>query len=205
VLVKICGLSRPDEVRAVCDAGADAIGFVFAASVRQISFDLAASLLPSVASGVQRVAVFRRPEEAAVVRVAELGFDLLQADAEWRGDCHGLPLLPAFGDGLDLRERLASYPELAIGPGLVGTVLVDGPLGGGRGVPADPERVRGAAALRSVVLAGGLRPETVGEAIRVVRPVGVDVSSGVEASPGRKDLAAIAAFVAAARGAMEER
>jgi phosphoribosylanthranilate isomerase len=82
---------------------------------------------------------------------------------------------------------------------LGGAVLVDGPLGGGRGVAADTNRVAAVAQLRPVVLAGGLTPDTVGPSIARVRPFGVDVSSGVEQAPGVKDPARIHAFLQAVR------
>lgn len=179
--VKICGLTHPADVEAAIAAGADLLGFVLCASPRQV-FDPAPLL--EAAAGVETVAVFRTWSGQDVSR-----FDRVQA---FRFE--GTPpaaMLPAYRDA----------------PGLVppdGEWLLDSASGGGSGQRVPTERARELARHGRAWLAGGLTPDNVAQAVRTIRPVGVDVSSGVEAYPGRKDPAAIIAFVNAARAAAAE-
>jgi phosphoribosylanthranilate isomerase len=188
--IKICGLRTVSDVETAVDAGASAIGFVFARSPRQISLEEAVPLLCAVPPSVLKVAVFRRPDAGLLAAVLAAGVDVIQADADWESGGLMVPFLPALSDGPDLAARVAATP---------GVCLVDGPRGGGAGVLPDLTRVASVAATRRVVLAGGLTPENVSDAIARVRPWGVDVSSGVEASRGRKDPERIRAFIDAAR------
>ena len=196
IRVKICGLTHPEDVRAAVDAGADAVGLVFARSARQVDPVQAEELL-AAAHGVLKVAVFRTLEPRHLAALRGLPIDLLQAERVQATP--PLPLLPALSDGPLLLDRALA----AATPTPLGEVLVDGPQGGGRGVPADRGRAAAVARLVPTVLAGGLTPETVGAAIAAVRPIAVDVSSGVCAGPRRKDPARIHAFVAAVRAAEE--
>lgn len=201
--VKICGLTTPSMVDDAVRAGADAIGLVLARSPRRVDVDTAARLLRQVPAEVQAWAVFRAPTVEELDAIASLPFTGVQADATWSGE--GLPegfaFLPAFKDGEDLVDRVAVAGRDGVARGLVGAVLVDGPRGGGLGETAQWDRCAKAAKLGPMVLAGGLDPSNVGDAIARVAPWGVDVSSGVEAAPGRKDPQQVAAFVAAARSA----
>lgn len=204
VRVKLCGVRDEAALRAIAPTRPDAVGFVLAASPRQVTVDTLDRLLGWIPDGVQRWAVFRTPDAATVRALAGLPLTGVQGDAAWDGD--GLPegfaFLPVFRDGDDLVERVRAH-GLDGTPrpvrGLVGAFLVDGPTGGGMGVRADVDRAAVAARLGPMVLAGGLRPDDVAAAIAAVRPYGVDVSSGIESAPGVKDAAAAAAFVAAAR------
>ncbi|MBW1878005.1 MAG: phosphoribosylanthranilate isomerase [Deltaproteobacteria bacterium] len=202
--IKICGLSTPETVEAAVRAGATAVGLVFApGSPRHIEVGLATTLLDAVPPGVQRIAVFRHPTPAQVDAIRHLPLDGLQADAEWGGA--GVPrgwyFLPAYRNIPGLVARLAEVAWSADGEGLEGAFLLDGPRGGGAGVVGDPQRAARAARMGRMVLAGGLTPVNVADAIRAVRPFGVDVSSGVEVASGIKDPALIEAFVSAAREA----
>lgn len=190
MFVKICGLTTPEAVDQAVLAGADAVGFVLATSPRQVDLPTLRRLAERVPTDVIKVAVFR---EAPLALLPELVgvVDVIQADAPLPPLPEGLRGLPALADGPDLARRAADAGEW---------LLVDGPRGGGRGEPANWARVAVVAVGRRLVLAGGLRPENVAEAVSRVRPWGVDVSSGVERSPGDKDPARVAAFVAAARG-----
>lgn len=203
MFVKICGLRRPVDLEAAVEAGADAIGLVFADSPRRVTAAEAADLMARVPPGIEVVAVFREPEPDRLRAALDLGIGWIQADASWRAPA-GVRWLPAFADGADLAERAGHHPT-GPGQGLSAAILVDGPVGGGRGVPPDLDRVAALAATRPVILAGGLRPDTVAAAIARVRPFGVDVSSGVESEPGVKDPARVRAFVAAARAAVAGR
>jgi phosphoribosylanthranilate isomerase len=200
VRVKICGVTTHDAVAAAVAAGADAIGFVFADSPRRVSPGAAAALARGLPPDVVRVAVFHHPTTALVEEVlAQFSPDWFQAEAEDASIFTAWPrirFLPVFHDGPDLAERIAAHSDF--GPGHRRHVLVEG-AASGRGMRADWERVGALAAGARLVLSGGLDPDNVGEAIRRVRPWGVDVSSGVESARGVKDPLRIAAFVAAAR------
>jgi phosphoribosylanthranilate isomerase len=204
--VKLCGLPDLRALRLAAEARPDAIGLVFAPSVRQVRPEDAAALLAIVPEGVERWAVFRTPDLATLRAIAHLPLTGVQADATWDGA--GLPtgwaFLPVFPDGPDLLDRVRAAgfdgaPRVA--SSLAHAFLVDGPTGGGRGQPADWARAAQAAQLGPLVLAGGLTPDNVAAAVAAVRPWAVDVSSGTESAPGVKDGARLRAFAAAARGA----
>lgn len=203
MFVKVCGLTTEQMVRDAVASEADAIGLVLAESSRQVSVELAEKLLALVPEDVQTWAVFREPDASVLREIASLPFTGVQAYSTWDGA--GLPesmaWLPAFIDGPSLLDDLreGGFDGDGWSEGLVGAFLVDGPKGGGQGLRADERRCAKAAWLGPMVLAGGLDPENVREAIKAVQPYGVDVSSGVEAAPGRKDPALVAAFIAAAR------
>lgn len=198
IWVKICGLTHAAAVKAAIDAGADAVGFVFVASPRRMLPGDAARLMADIPPGILRVAVMRHPLQSQwdeVIRIVRP--DWLQTEAE---DFERLELpdnveaLPVYRDVPEMdREALAAE----------GRVLFEAPASG-TGEAPDWDRAAELAKLTQLVLAGGLTPENVGEAIRRVRPWGVDVSSGVEAVRGTKDPARIAAFIAAVREAERE-
>jgi phosphoribosylanthranilate isomerase len=199
VFVKICGLSTPRAVSEAIHAGADAIGFVFAESPRQVTPKRAAQLCRDVSPAIIRVAVMRNPTPDEWRRVAdEFAPDWLQTEADdfVRLDIpEGISRLPVFRDTPMLDMTAFSREEL---------VLFEA-AESGQGVQADWQRaadlVAGMGADRQLVLAGGLTPGNVGAAIATVRPWGVDVSSGVESRRGLKDPERIAAFMAAVREA----
>lgn len=199
IFVKICGLSTPRAVNEAIQAGADAIGFVFAESPRQVTPKRAAQLCRDVSPAIIRVAVMRHPTQDQWQRVAdEFAPDWLQTEA---GDFAGLDVyegvshLPVFRDTPELDMTAFNSEEL----------LLFEAAESGQGIQANWPRaahlVAGMAAGRQLVLAGGLTPENVGAAIATVRPYGVDVSSGVESRRGVKDPGRIAAFMTAVREA----
>jgi phosphoribosylanthranilate isomerase len=185
VLIKICGLRDPAAVDAAVAAGADALGFNLVPGVRRrIAPELARSL-GQRAQGRLRVGVFRGQGAAEVVALAEAaGVDAVQV---YERDV-----------ALALRGRYRVFLAWdGRGPAPLDAahwVLCD-PGGGGAGTPWDWSRVRGL----PVVLSGGLRPDNVAAALAAARPLGVDVSSGVE-TDGVKDPAKIGAFCAQVRG-----
>jgi phosphoribosylanthranilate isomerase len=199
IFVKICGLSTPRAVSEAIHAGADAIGFVFAESPRQVTPKRAAQLCRDVSPAIIRVAVMRNPTPDEWQRVAdEFAPDWLQTEADDFARLEipeGISRLPVFRDTPTLDLTAFSREEL---------VLFEA-AESGQGVQADwrraAELVVGMGADRQLVLAGGLTPENVGAAIATVRPWGVDVSSGVESRRGVKDPERIAAFMAAVREA----
>jgi len=206
VIIKICGLSTEEATRAAIDAGANAVGFVLAPSLRQVSLDRACELLALVPRHVESVAVFAHAERHEIEACCRAGFDLVQAELgspldDLPGETTALPVLR---DGQDLEQRLADLPSPRLtDASLRGAFVLDGPSGGGQGIPVDVERARLAARSRPMVLAGGLHPENVAARIREVTPLAVDTSSGVEAERGRKDPERIHAFVRAAREAFD--
>jgi phosphoribosylanthranilate isomerase len=194
MFVKICGLTTPEGVAAAVKAGADAAGFVFSASPREVTPAQARKLAAALPATLRRVAVFRHPPPGWISRVLEeFPADWVQSDAaDLPGvDLGGAEALPVFRSGAPLPELL---PEL---------LLFEGPQSG-TGNVADWDAAARLARRTRVVLAGGLHPGNIAGALAAVRPWGVDVSSGVESSPGIKDPALVAAFVAAARRADEE-
>ncbi len=193
MFVKICGVTTASAIAAAAEAGADAVGFVFARSPRRISPQNARALAADLPADLLKVAVFRHPEAELVAEVIDvLEPDYVQTDA---GDFAGFDLppgcraLPVYRDG--------GVPAVDETPP---RLLFEGAVSGA-GKTADWDDARQLAARTELILAGGLTPDNVGAAIRAVRPWGVDVSSGVEHAPGQKDPARIAAFVARAREA----
>ena len=189
--IKICGL-RPAAAIEVA-AGANAVGFVFHdASPRNLPLAAARELQQAVPAGVERVAVFLHPSQALVDAVlAAIEPDWLQTDA---GDLPGLRLpdglrvLPVLRDGA---VDAATLP---------GRILFESARSGS-GERADWGAASLLAGATQLVLAGGLHPANVAEAVRAVRPFGVDVSSGVERERGVKDARLIREFIRAAREA----
>jgi phosphoribosylanthranilate isomerase len=204
VRVKICGVTTPEAVAAVVEAGADALGFVLAASPRQLTIDAAGRLCGLVPPFVSRVVVLRHPGAAAVRDlIAALRPDLVQAEPGPGIDAAraaGVGVIQVLHDAPGIEDRL-SDDRLPGGPGVL---LLEAAGRGGRGVAPDWDRAAVIARRAPLVLAGGLTPENVGAAIRTVRPYAVDVSSGVESAPGRKDPERIARFLAAVRRAGDE-
>lgn len=191
VVVKVCGLTHADDVAAAVAAGADALGFVFAKSPRRVSPEHAAEISRGVPSDVLRVAVMLHPADAEWRAVAEtFRPDVLQTDA---GD---------FGS-LEVPAEVMRWPvfrqseAVSDGPG-AGTYVYEGARSGA-GTTVDWDVAARLARKGQMILAGGLGPHNVAEAIRQVRPYGVDASSSLERAPGRKDKDKVAAFVNAAK------
>jgi len=190
LFVKICGITDVDAGMAAAVAGADAIGFVFADSPRQVTPRQAVAISGERPPGLLRVAVFRRPALAEIDAVLEqFTPDAVQADASSLDGVTGFATLPVYRDG---------GVEMPDGR----RFLYEGPVSGA-GQVVDLSRAAAMARLGEMILAGGLRPDNVGRVIATVRPHGVDVSSGVESAPGEKDPSLIRSFVAAARAAEE--
>jgi phosphoribosylanthranilate isomerase len=191
--IKICGLRTLEAIDAAVGAGANAVGFVFHdASPRNISLDVARVLHRDVPAGIERVAVFLHPSQALLDSVlAAIGPDWVQTDAS---DLEGLSL-PTGQRVLPVLRSGAAHA----GP-LPPRCLFES-SSSGAGERADWTAAARVARASQLVLAGGLDPSNVGDAVRAVRPFGVDVSSGVESSRGVKDAARIREFIRAAREA----
>ena len=195
--VKICGLTTRDAVEAAVAAGADAVGFVFAPSKRQVTAALGTQLAQGVPRRILRVAVMLHPTQSELDDVwSEFRPDVLQTDV---GDLQtlrvpmGLGVMPVVrgGGGVGLKPDL--QPKHS-------RLLFEGPVSG-VGSTSDWRAAAQLARTTQLVLAGGLNATNIADAIAAVRPFGVDVSSGVEASPGIKDPARIHEFVQRARAA----
>ena len=191
MFVKICGLTDAAAIAAAVDAGADAVGFVFAASPRQVTLNRARELAEQVPAEVKRVAVMRHPPQTLVDAVLEtLEPDWLQTDAEDLDDLlvpSDCEVLPVYRDG-SLPPADPRPPRL----------LFEGAQSGS-GQTADWKQAAKLATGTQLILAGGLRVGNVAAAVAHVRPWGIDVSSGVEQLRGRKDPAKIREFIALVR------
>lgn len=206
--IKICGLTRPEDAAVAVSSGADALGVVLAPSKRQVTLEQAAAVFADVPLLVARVGVFVDADADFVGEaVVRLGLTAVQFHGEEAPEtCAAapVPVIKAFrvGPQFDPAEVEAYRGSVAA---LLLDTLVTGGAAGGTGVSFDwydvADRLPGWA---PVLLAGGLRPANVAEAVRALRPYAVDVSSGVEVSPGIKDHRAIEAFVAAVRVADQE-
>jgi phosphoribosylanthranilate isomerase len=195
--VKICGITRPEDAAWAAACGADAIGLVFyPQSPRAVDTGRAREVAAALPPFVTVVALFVDPEPAFVRRVlAEVPVDLLQFHGDEPPEACAAPGRPyikavAMRDGVDLHAVARRY---ASARGLLVDSFREG-VRGGTGVTFDWSRIPPDLG-KPVILAGGLGPENVVEAVRRVRPYAVDVSGGVEASRGVKDPARVAAFI----------
>lgn len=209
LFTKICGLTDATAVSAAVDHGADMLGFIFfPPSPRNLAAEQAEALLQNVPSGIDRVGVFVDPDNDFLDKIlARARLDLLQLHGDETPErCRaisvffGLPIIKAikvaskadlkkakdYEDGVDWLMFDAQAPK-------------DAKLPGGNGVAFDWSLMQGADFKRPWLLSGGLTPDNLPQAIRQSGAKAVDVSSGVESAPGRKDPKKIAAFLAAAK------
>lgn len=199
--IKICGITRAEDADVAVALGVHALGFVlWPNSPRHVSVARAAEIVRTLPPLVASVGVFVDPTRDELARALdEGGFSALQVHghtAAWEG-VRGLAprMIRAVRLG-DAAGTIEPPVEAAT------TILIDAhdPVRvGGSGQVVDWARAATVAAQRRVILAGGLTPDNVAEAVRVVRPYGVDVASGVEQQPGIKDAAKVRAFVQAVR------
>ncbi len=204
---KICGLTTPEAIEAAAEAGAAYVGFVFfPKSPRNISLAEAEVLALSVPPGIVKVALTVNADDALIDDIAALPIDMFQLHgsesptrvAEVKART-GLPVMKAIGvaDASDL-ERIADYE------GVADQILVDaeppkgGEVPGGNGLAFDWRLIEGRDWARPWMLAGGLDPSNVSAAARLTGAAQIDVSSGVESTPGIKDIERIRAFMKAA-------
>ena len=192
--IKICGMTSEAAVSAALEAGVDAIGFVFAPSVRQVSAVRARELALPARYRVSCIAVTQHPTQALIDEIVKVFQpDILQSDME---DFAGLQLPGTLPRLPVLRAGAATAISGALPP----RVLFEGPRSG-TGQTSDWDEAAALARQTRLLLAGGLHQHNVAAAIAQVRPAGVDTSSGVEDHPGIKSAVKIAAFVRAARAA----
>jgi phosphoribosylanthranilate isomerase len=207
--VKICGVTRVEDARVAWAAGADALGLNFyPRSPRYVTAEVAAELARTRPALGAVVGVFVNESPDVIrARVRECGLTSVQLHGDEPPEAcagYGVPVIKALRvRGSEDVERARTY----LGAGDVATLLLDGasPGYGGGGVGFDWSLVaRLADAGLPVLVAGGLHPGNVEEAVRATRPYGVDVASGVEVSPGIKNADAVRAFVRAAKNVFRE-
>lgn len=192
LFVKLCGMKSERDVEAAVAAGADAVGFVLTESRRRLSVEEAARLRSRLPADILAVAVFNEPTPELLARALdEMAPDLLQADPESLEPVPPQLRLPVVVGGDRLEAALTTTPRRV--------ALVDSALWGGTGRAFDWEPLARSPFHDRVLVAGGLAPGNVASAVEMVRPFGVDVSSGIEGADGDKDPALMRAFVAAAR------
>jgi phosphoribosylanthranilate isomerase len=205
--VKICGITCPDGARAAAEAGADAIGLVFAESPRRVTPEQAAGIVRVLPPWVSAVGVFVDELPATIREIAAAaGLAVAQLHGDEPPDTparlEGLKVIKAFGIGSedDLEAARRWRKESERSGRIPDAYLVDARVGGGpKGGSGRPADWRLAARMilegfRPLILAGGLTPDNVADAIRAVRPWGVDGSSGLESEPGRKSPEKVRAF-----------
>jgi phosphoribosylanthranilate isomerase len=201
VRVKICGVTRLEDALAAARLGADALGFNFwGRSKRFVTPAAAGAIVRALPPGIATFGVFVDPtRDDLLAAVAASGVDAVQLHGnEPPHLCVGLPV-PAVK-----AVRLASPHDLAqLASWEVQSFLIDSDSAGygGSGKTCDWSLAAEVARELPVILAGGLTPENVADAVRTVRPIGVDVASGVESGPGVKDLARVELFIRRAKEA----
>lgn len=202
--IKICGLTNLEDARAALEAGADFLGFVlYRKSPRGISAAALRRILDRLPGAPKAIGVFVNEVREEVIRIAEdCGLYAVQVHGDEAAD-ELLPLPARVWRAVRLgRNRLEPAPKSWPAERYVLDAAAPG-MYGGTGQKVDWVRAAAAARKYPLMLAGGLTPENVAEAIRQVRPRGVDVAGGVEKAPGKKDHAKLEAFVAAARNRMD--
>ena len=236
IWIKICGNTTIEDAQLAAEAGADAVGFVFAPSPRRVTPQQAAQIVLQLPTALEKIGVFVDAgfdEIAATVEAAGLTgvqlhfdapaglaaqlrvrfgpalrivrtvhFDLLQS-----GDAKGRGISPYMGSP---EPPGALAPEACFSDAKIDAFLIDSRTGtatGGTGIAFDWDLAATTlfqiANARKCIAAGGLTPDNVADAIAALRPWGVDVVSGVEVAPGRKDAAKVRAFIANARAAQK--
>ena len=205
--IKICGITSVDDALVAVEAGADALGFMFCeASPRFISFATAANIIGRLPPFVAKVGVFvDAPEELVRRAIMECHLDTLQfhgAEVPKYCSAFSLPVIKAFR--MQGEKDVQALPACPASAWLLDS-FVPG-RSGGTGATFNWDLARAAKEFgRPIILAGGLTVENVGEAVRKVQPFGLDVSSGVESKPGKKDSGKMRAFILRARGGEDAR
>jgi phosphoribosylanthranilate isomerase len=207
--IKFCGTTSLEDALASVEAGADALGFIFAPSKRRVSVEKAQEIIRDLPPRVERIGVFLNANleqiREAVTEVHLTGIQL-----------HGTEFAPEVYSYLpkDRRDSLRIIKKILVQdgfemdvdvgmavPGVVDAWLLDSGSGSGKTFDWQAVRAQLGDLPGRFIIAGGLNPENVGEAMRIFSPWGVDVVSGIEREPGRKDPAKLKAFVAAVRRA----
>ncbi len=208
ILVKICGITNLADAKAATDAGANSLGFNFyEKSLRRVVTADAAQIRSKLPKEIEAVGVFVNAKPADINSLrAFVRFDTAQLHGDETPNivsrvASSLPVIKAFR--VDANFLLSTFDQFSD----VFAFLLDGVRAGqygGTGQTTDWDFARRAAASRRIILSGGLRVENVAEAIRLVRPYAVDVASGVESKPGKKDHARLKEFIDEVRRAEQQ-
>lgn len=204
VTVKICGITSEADALAAAEAGVDAIGLMFyEGSPRHVTLEQAKAISAALPPHVMRVGVFVNAEEALVHQaLTECMLNILQFHGdETPEECSRYPVMTLKAFRVQGEETLAELEAFPSAGYLLDAYVKDA-LGGTGATFNWDLAVRAQEFGKPIFLAGGLTPGNVAEAVRKVQPFGVDVSSGVESEPGRKDAEQMRSFVAAAKGAL---
>lgn len=199
--VKVCGITNIKDAQLAVSLGADAIGFVFAKSPRRVTPEKAAEISKNLGPWVSRVGVFVNEKPSAIKRIArKCALDAVQLHGDESPavlkSLKGLKVIKAIRVGDDFRaKQIAGYAPDAF----LFDTKTSGQYGG-TGKVFDWKVLDRAKTKRPVILSGGLNPANVTEAIRRVKPYGVDVSSGVEEKPGKKNSRLLKEFMKNAKG-----
>ncbi len=202
VEIKICGLTNLEDAEVALAAGADFLGFVlYARSPRAVSVEALASIVRDLGEGVRAVGVFVNASPEFVRETAlHCGLAAVQIHGDEPPDAFAAMPVPVWRSLSVSRDGCTPEPAAWPAARYVADAAAPG-VYGGTGTLADWDQAAVLAAQVPLMLAGGLTADNVAAAIRAVRPLGVDVSSGVESEPGRKSHEAVRAFIAAARQA----
>jgi phosphoribosylanthranilate isomerase len=210
--IKICGTTCVEDALSSIAAGADALGFIFAPSKRRVAPEQAQRIISRLPREVEKIGVFMNAgakEISRVVNEVELTGIQMHGESDFPAEVYSY--LPKNRRD-SMRKIKTVIMQLAFGktfdfyagvPGVIDTWLLDSGAGSGQTFDWCVASWQLAGQVPRFVIAGGLTPENVGEAIRIMQPWGVDVVSGVEREPGRKDPEKLKAFVAAVRRAKE--
>jgi phosphoribosylanthranilate isomerase len=209
--IKICGTTSREDALQSMEAGADALGFIFAPSKRRITPEKAQEIIQKLPPEVEKIGVF---QDAGPMKISQIVNDVALTGIQMHGEGEFPPEVYTY---LPRRDALRKIKTVIVLDGFVSQFdfysavpdVVDAWLfdsGAGSGKPFDWQAARAQLGNRQgqFILAGGLNPENVGDAIRAFKPWGVDVVSGVESGPGRKDPEKLKAFVAAVRRAEQQ-
>jgi phosphoribosylanthranilate isomerase len=206
--IKICGTTSLEDALSSIEAGADALGFIFAESKRRVSVEQAQRIISQLPRDVERIGVFMNKsaeETCSVISAVELTGIQMHGDESPVVVYEGLPI--ARWNAMRKIKTIQVKPGRELGldhvsaSGRVDTWLLDSGAGSGKTFDWEIVRKQLGQTQAQFIVAGGLNPENVGDAIRIFRPWGVDVVTGVEREPGRKDPKKLKAFVAAVREA----
>ena len=201
-LVKICGITNAEDARAAADAGADAVGLIFAQSPRRVSVEEARRISLALPEKILRVGVFVDEEPAEVSRISrEVGLDLAQLHGEETPEAvsavreSGVKVMKA----LRVRDAVSLEALDRYGADLILLDAHSETARGGTGRRFDWEAAKSSTGRDNIVVSGGLGPENVREAVEFFEPYGVDASSSLEDGPGKKNVERVRRFVLAAR------
>ena len=202
VKVKVCGIKNPGDARVAADAGADAIGLVFAQSPRQVNVEEAREIAAALPEDVLKVGVFVDAEPEEVLRIAgEVGLDYAQLHGD--EDPETIARIRDGGLGVIKALRVRNARALAAVERYEADLFLldawSAKVRGGTGERFDWELAKSLKGRDNILVSGGLTPENVREAIEFFEPYGVDASSSLEERPGKKDDERVRRFVSAAK------